>query len=173
MLYVAIDPGNIESAWVLYDTISHKVHNAAKEPNAKVIDRIINDGWYNRGGVQLAPELLCMEMIESMGMAVGLSVFHTCVWIGRFLQAWEQSGLLGEVRHVTRRQEKLFLCGTMRAKDKNIRQAVMDRYGNTRQEVIGKKKTPGPLYGIANDMWAALAVAITGSEGERDDNPTG
>jgi len=40
----------------------------------------------------------------------------------------------------------------------------MDRYGSSREVSIGKKKTPGPLYGISNDVWAALGVAITASE---------
>jgi hypothetical protein len=26
---------------------------------------------------------------------------------------------------------------------------------------IGRKASPGPLFGIANDLWSALAIAVT------------
>jgi hypothetical protein len=42
----------------------------------------------------------------------------------------------------------------MRAKDANIRQALIDKLG-----AVGTKKAPGPLYGISGHLWAALAVA--------------
>jgi hypothetical protein len=29
-----------------------------------------------------------------------------------------------------------------------------------KDRAIGKKKSPGPLYGIKGDQWAALAVAL-------------
>jgi hypothetical protein len=48
----------------------------------------------------------------------------------------------------------------MKAKDANIRQALIDIYGGN-DKAIGNKKTPGPLYGIKGDLWAALAVAVT------------
>lgn len=48
----------------------------------------------------------------------------------------------------------------MSAKDKNIRQALIDRYG-----VVGTKKNPGFFYvngtKFAKDMWQAMAVAVT------------
>jgi len=43
----------------------------------------------------------------------------------------------------------------MRAKDANIRQALLDLIGPQ-----GTKKTPGPTYGIKSHTWAALAVAV-------------
>jgi len=47
------------------------------------------------------------------------------------------------------------LCGSVRAKDSNIRQALIDRVGPQ-----GKKHSPGPTYGLAKHDWAALAIAI-------------
>lgn len=61
---------------------------------------------------------------------------------------------------IFRRDIKLHLCNSVRAKDANIRQALIDRYGG-KEKAIGKKKSPGPLYGIKSHMWAALALAVT------------
>ena len=52
----------------------------------------------------------------------------------------------------------------MRAKDSNIRQAVMDMYGSSKEVAIGNKKKPGPLYGVVKDIWSSLAIAITHTE---------
>jgi hypothetical protein len=43
----------------------------------------------------------------------------------------------------------------MRAKDSNIRQALIDRFGEP-----GTKKVPGLLYGIKKDEWSALALGV-------------
>lgn len=55
---------------------------------------------------------------------------------------------------------KLHLCSDMRAKDSNIWQALLDRFGG-KSAAVGLKKTPGPLYGITSHARAALALAIT------------
>jgi hypothetical protein len=47
----------------------------------------------------------------------------------------------------------------MRAKDANIRQALIDRFG-----AVGTKKMPGPLFGVSSHYWAALAVAVYAAE---------
>jgi len=64
---------------------------------------------------------------------------------------------LGE--RISRRAVKLHLCGSARAKDANIRQALIDRYGGS--AAIGRKAAPGPLYGVSKDVWSALAIAVT------------
>jgi hypothetical protein len=56
---------------------------------------------------------------------------------------------------------KLALCGDSRAKDANIRQALIDHFGGS--AAIGRKAAPGPLSGISRDVWSALAIAITDS----------
>jgi hypothetical protein len=74
-------------------------------------------------------------------------------WIGRFQQAWADPD---DVRFITRHQVKIHLCGSMRAKDPNVRQAVLDLLGEP-----GTKKKPGATYGVKSHAWSALAVAIT------------
>lgn len=106
-------------------------------------------------------QTLAIEMIACYGMPVGAETFQTCLWIGRFLQIWEQAG--GQTRLCYRRDIKLHLCGSARAKDGNIRQALLDRFGG-RDMAQGKKKYPGPLYGISGHLWSALAVAVYAME---------
>ena len=57
---------------------------------------------------------------------------------------------------------KLALCGSARAKDANVRQAIIDRFAGVggKAVAVGTKKTPGPLYGISNHKWSALALCL-------------
>ena len=92
-------------------------------------------------------------MIACYGMPVGAETFETCLMIGRILEIWERRNI--PHRLVFRREVKMHLCGTMKAKDPNIRQALIDKLG-----VVGTKKNPGPLHGVSSHLWAALAVAV-------------
>lgn len=71
-------------------------------------------------------------MIASYGMPVGKEIFDTCVWIGRFIEANDK-----DYKFVYRKDEKINLCNSMKAKDSNIRQALIDRFGE-----VGTKKNP-------------------------------
>lgn len=155
-LLLAIDPGSEQSALVLYDPAARRPTWWTKSPNAAVL-----------GYVQaLDADRMAIEMVASYGMAVGATVFETCVWAGRFIQAWTARIFppADEPARVYRRDVKLHLCGTQRANDSNIRQALIDRYGPGRDKAVGRKASPGPLYGMKADCWSALAVAITATE---------
>jgi hypothetical protein len=100
-------------------------------------------------------------MIASYGMPVGREVFETCVWIGRFMEQW---GAPDRVNLVYRKDVKMHLCGSPRAKDANIRQALIDLFeptGGGKTPQIGTKAKPGPLYGVSTHAWPALGVAVT------------
>lgn len=96
---------------------------------------------------EISHDSCVIEMVACYGMAVGKEVFETCVWIGRFLERVD-------AKLVYRRDVKLHVCGSARAKDANIAQALRDKYGE-----VGTKKNPGPLFGIKSHLWAALALA--------------
>ena len=152
---LAIDPGNTESAYVLYDAISGRPVEWRKAVNAEVLAYI--DGS--------AADALAVEMIASYGMAVGREVFETCVAIGRFVERWSTVQFAEPPpRLVYRREVKLHLCASSKAKDANVRQALIDKFGPGKEIAIGLKKTPGPLYGMSGDCWAALGVAVTATE---------
>ena len=155
---LGIDPGNVQSAYVLYNPATRTITEYGLVPNSDML-KVLHNVQVTGGSWHMA-----IEMIASYGMSVGASVFETCVWIGRFIQQWTDAEFTHKYRYVYRKDEKIHLCGSMKAKDGNIRQAIMDRYGSTRQLAIGTKKTPGPLYGMHDDIWAAFAVAITAAE---------
>ena len=99
--------------------------------------------------------MLAIEMVASYGMPVGKEVFRTVWWSGRFAQAWIHYQR-SEPIEVYRKDVKLYLCNSPRAKDANIRQALIDLIGPQ-----GTKKNPGPTYGVKSHAWAALGVAVT------------
>ena len=152
MNLLAIDPGNTESAYLVYDTETHRVVEWRKAPNDEVLCFLDGNGYLRHAHV------LAVEMIASYGMPVGREVFETVLWVGRFVERWK-----GPHRLVYRREVKLHLCGSARAKDANVRQALLDKFGG-KDAAIGKKATPGPLYGLAGDGWSALGVAVTAAE---------
>ena len=160
MRLLAIDPGNEESALLIYDTESRLPVEWEKVDNVTALTMIEMSSR--------SENLLAIEMVASYGMAVGATVFDTCVWAGRFIERWRMGqAKFARPEHmcIYRKNVKLHLCGSTRAKDPNVRQALIDRYGPGKDKAIGKKATPGPLYGMSGDCWAALAVAVTVAEG--------
>ena len=141
MNLLAIDPGTEQSGWCLFD--GKRVANSGVNENESLLALI--------AGKPAA--VLAIEMVASYGMPVGRETFETVRWIGRFQQAWHSPE---EVRLVYRRDVKLYLCGSMKAKDANVRQALIDKLGP-----VGTKANPGPLYGVKSHAWSAVAVAVT------------
>jgi hypothetical protein len=138
---LAIDPGLEKSGFVVWDGGSVSVSGI--EDNDWILRRIRNTGL----------PVVC-EMVASYGMAVGRSVFETCVWIGRFQEACVSEGSAWNTLY--RLDVKLHICKSPKAKDGNIRQALIDRLGP-----VGTAKDQGPLFGVKSHIWAALALAVT------------
>lgn len=146
---LAIDPGPVESGWCAMR--GDEVIKCGVWSNASVLHHL-QGGW---------ADTLAIEMIASYGMAVGREVFETCVWIGRFTQAWHDPDT---VQLVYRKQVTMHLCGTTKANDSNVRRAILDlfpRTGGGSTPQIGTKKKPGPLYGVTSHAWPAIGVALT------------
>ncbi len=148
MFVVAVDPGPEFSAYVCMSRdaegddvlISH-----GKLPNPLLLGHI---------HAETNTVKFVIEMVASYGMPVGAEVFETCFWIGRFWEVALTKGM--ECTKIYRKDVKLHLCNAPRANDASIRQALIDRFGPP-----GTKKKPGMLYGLNNDIRAALAVAVT------------
>lgn len=150
-MILAIDPGNVDSAYCLIDEKTYKPIEFGKLSNQQVLMKVI----------ELKYDKLILEMIASYGMPVGASVFETCVWIGRFIQARNCC----DYEYIYRKDEKINLCNSMKAKDSNIRQALIDRFGE-----VGTKKNQGFFYGFKSDIWAAFAVGCTYLDKQKEDS---
>jgi hypothetical protein len=152
---IAIDPGPTETAWVIYDPILEMVMDSGYYENGDPVYAQIDNAWKSEVSV------CAIEMVACYGMAVGAEIFETAVWIGKYEREAERCGL--RVARIKRLECKMTLCHDSRAKDSNIRQALIDRFGP-----VGTKKLPGKLYGISGDKWAALAVAVTQADKNRE-----
>lgn len=144
MNVLAIDPGNIESAYCVIDINTLKPIEFGKIVNERLIDDI----------TKLKIKDVAIEMIASYGMPVGKEVFETCVWIGRFLERMED--IAENIDYVYRMEEKMHICYNPKANDTTIKKALVDRFGGK-----GTKKAPGWFYGFSADVWQAYAVGIT------------
>lgn len=173
MRIIGVDPGQDKSGFVIYDTELEMVECAFHLENQVVLNALRGKDY--RLSPRASLDEVAIEGIEPMGQVVGKSTFQTCVWCGRFQEAWEHwSGKKAEI--VGRGDEKIVLCGTKTFVDLNtgkrkaitnshIRQALLDKFpatGGGKRPQIGTKSKPGPLYGIKGDhCWSSLAVLVT------------
>ena len=160
MNVIGLDPGNEQSAIVIWN--GSEIQLTRLLPNNAILSYLADWGRQGglcgadfasdvkRGSIEIAP--LVIEKIASFGMPVGAEVFETVYWSGRFAEAYGAD----HVHRITRGEVKMHLCHSMRAKDGNVRQALIDRLG-----APGTRKAPGVTHGVSKDLWSALAVAVT------------
>jgi hypothetical protein len=152
----AVDPGNELSGYAIFDGKSLKPKDFGKVENER-LKSILK--------MATPTDEMAIEMIRSYGMGVGESVFETCVWIGRFCEAFR-----GKTTRIYRLEEKLHICHSPKANDVSIRHALIDRFAE-HDKVSGKgtKKNPDFFYGFKADCWAAFAVGLTYIETKREE----
>jgi len=176
MRVFAIDPGPTKSGWCLLESemLTFTPTDWGWDDNDVLITEL-EIGNY-------ADSTLVIEDIGNYGMAVGRDTFDTCKWMGRFDQAHTTDAIF-----IPRPTIKTHLCGVASAKDGNVRQALIDRFGGDEVAVGGKKcqtckgkgwkgtgrpvceecngdkyeTLPGVLYGVSGHAWSALAVGVT------------
>ena len=151
---LAIDPGTTESGFVLFDSnapLASAVLDLGVLSNEELRAHLrVTDRWPSANR-------LVLEDIQSFGMPVGVEVFRTVEWVGRFIEAWYPD----PYDRVFRKEVKLHLCQSPRAKDPNVRRVLIDMFGPGKSTAVGTKRHPGPLHGIRSHAWSALAVAVT------------
>lgn len=146
---LGIDPGPQKTAWV----------KMCKD-GVMMFGLYDNEEFtsYLKGGLVDSETDVVVEMIASYGMPVGQTTFETCVFIGRIIQISMDRG--ANTMYAYRKKIVTWLCGSARAKDANVRQALIDKYGEP-----GTKNNRGATYGISKDIWSALAIATYYKEG--------
>ena len=139
---LAIDPGNELSAYAQINPSSRRALCKDKVDNQEM-----------RRLLRLVPlnTLVVVEQIAhyGTGMPAGRTVFDTCRAIGRFEE------IRPDLRLILRTDVKVHFCGQTKAKDGNVRQALIDRFGDK-----GTKNNPGWFYGFKADIWQAYALAV-------------
>lgn len=147
MRYIGIDPGPDESGVAVWT--DGKVGLHAVMPNDEILARLAS----NTGMPQ--PTTVVIEMIADFRMVVGINVFRTCIAIGKFQQAWSPPWSPRPMRELIRQKVKTELCGTPRAGNPEVRQALINLLGEP-----GKKSAPGPTFGIKSHEWSAIALCV-------------
>jgi hypothetical protein len=152
---LAIDPGNKESAYVLWD--GKDIHNFTKMPNEDFYGFIAG-----HPSLDFETTHAVIEEVACYGMPVGKEVFKTVWWAGRLYEQLDRHGFNCDM--MERKEVKMHLCQSMRAKDSNIITAIVDRFDPDR--VYGKygkgtKSNRGMFYGFSKDVWQAFAIALT------------
>lgn len=153
MILIAIDPGTVQSAWLAFDTTAARPVPGyfGIVPNAELLEMARH--WRNWNGPTIGAVVI--EQVVSYGMPIGETTIETVHWAGRFAEAAYST----PVYRIPRLAVRLALCHSTRAKDPNVRAALLDRFGG--DSAIGRKASPGPLHGFVKDLWQALGVACT------------
>lgn len=155
MIVLAIDPGSTASGWCVIDAKTRQPLAFGKDANTDVLSICYGYGYAEKY------DHVAIEMVASYGMAVGKEVFESVLWIGRFYESLLHGNGWGRPDLVYRKDIKLHHCLDSRAKDSNIRQALVDRfaYGQPNHGK-GTKGEPGWFHGFAADIWQAYALAV-------------
>lgn len=147
---LAIDPGNEQSAFCLMNAYTYRPLVHGKVDNKELL-RLIDT---------MAFHVAVIERVSCFGMPVGRDVFDTCEWIGRFAQAFDERMI--PVDYIYRPEEKINLCYSAKAKDANIKAALIERFAqHDYKNGKGTKTNPDWFYGFSADRWAAYAVGCT------------
>lgn len=152
--WLGIDPGPRDCGYVLLR--GNTVVGAGIAPPDELADAL-----RNRTTCGLIVDAVACERITPYGVT-GASVAETAEVYGQLREAARVAAL--PFRGLYRATVKSAICGTAKANDSNVREALLRRWGG--DTAIGKKKAPGPLYGIRSHAWAALAVAVAARDGE-------
>lgn len=147
----AIDPGNALSGYALFDMPDMHLIEFGKVTNEELEKRLNCIPDY---------DVAVIEMVSNYGTNVGKTIFDTVLHIGRFIKIWENHGFKPEL--VYRHEEKMNLVGRPVAKDKDIKAALVARFAKYDFKTgKGTQKNPDTFFGVAQDVWQAIAVGVT------------
>lgn len=157
MIIVGCDQGYRQSAIVVFDGTKILHHQIVGNERLRIMFKIAGGGegftWLDD-----AKAILVMEELQlfASSFGVGKEVFDSVFWSGRFAERWEPRPWARILRSKIRGHLQASKGG-----DAAVRASLINRFGPFKEDAIGNKKKPGPLYGIKADEWSALAIAVT------------
>jgi len=155
MRIVGIDPGTTHSGLVRLNSGDHGrwppvVTLAVKDcPNDALLFSLSS----------VACDLVVCEWLTTYRNApIGATVLDTALLVGRII---ERS--TAPVSLITRPDVGYELCQNRSAKESQLTEAIRGLYeptGGGKRPHRGTKAQPGPLYGLSDHAWSALAAAL-------------
>lgn len=177
---LGIDPSNKASAFCLVELPSLKPVNFGFLPENDMLDYVENCPCSDNKTVYLA-----IEGMQNLGQVIGKDVFNTAYLVGRLYERaslvpildgyWTDNKVCDtfvcghsykDIQLIFRNQEKKVICGkASRVKDKDIRQALINRFAEFDfKNGKGTKQNQDWFYGFSKDVWQAYAIAVTAYE---------
>ena len=155
-MILGIDPGNELSAYCLCDYDTLKPISFGKVDNETIMSDVlpqIND---------YAIECVAIEHMQGYNMSVGKEVFETCIFIGRMLERITHIQSNIKILPIYRKDEKLAICGNLKANDTIIRHTLIDMFAkHDLKNGKGTVKNKDWFFGFRADCWSAYAVCYT------------
>lgn len=162
-MVLAIDPGNENTAFVLWDFRNKQMVDKDKLSNQQFLKKLEQIAHSEH---KYKIDEIAIECISSYGMAVGQDVFNTCIYIGILLEKIQT--IFGiKPKLVFRQTIKMHHChATSKVNDSTINTVLRQKYGED-----NTVKKPNPIYWnslversggnkyMSGDIWAAFAVA--------------
>ena len=154
MRALGIDPGPTTHGAVLYDDVERRVVWSSKAATRVDLYELV---------VAYAPDLVVIERPAAMG-AIGSGV------VGHMLDTAWTAGRLAEwladhaTVHTMTRRKVLRHLGVLSGKgaaDSRVRAAcIADHETPGGMPAVGRKGSPGPLYGVSSHAWQALGLVL-------------
>ena len=155
MKVLGIDPGTTETGWLIWDTHARRPLDKGKDSNKKCLE------IFQKAEADIA----AIEMFANFG-SIGSTILESCALLGEFRYVMRNRCI--PIQMILRKEVFKHILKKGNGKDSLIRAALIQRFGEP-----GTKKAPGILYGVANDAWSALALAVTLSDSVLRGDPKG
>lgn len=146
--FLSIDPGNVQSAFILWDRNKpvNKMRHGIVE-NELLLDMMDAEHWVGMNHVKgddraIYCDHVVIEMPEDMGRSDD-SLFETAFWAGMFAKGWDASP---SYTLIYRHQVKSHLKAN---NDARVRASLLRRFGQSIEK------------DFAYDEWQALGLAVT------------
>jgi len=152
-LILGIDPGPTHSGMVLYDPLAREVVNswkAADEHAVQIHVRLMRQGVRTSRIREVVIEQV------SAGPRMGASLLETQLFAGRVVGWCDIIGIPCDTYYRRDVIRALGCTAKKPSRDSQVRSTLIERHGGS--TAIGKKDSPGPLYGVASHAWQALGL---------------